>query len=57
MSDKIEKVLDSFLEDDKNKTKNNDERKYTVIKNNNDELIENINRKLITEDGRVLLRD
>ena len=57
--EKIEKVLDNFIEDSENLNKKNDKKinNKTVVINEREGLIERIDKQYVTSDGRILLRE
>jgi hypothetical protein len=55
MSD-IEKTLDNFLGNENPEKEDNNQEEFLEVKEK-DGLIERVNKKIITEDGRLLLQD
>ena len=55
--DKKEKYLDKFNDDNENDQESLDYNKKKIINKTKDGLLERVDKELIVEDGRKLLRD
>lgn len=57
MKPDFEKVLDEFLEKDQEKPTTSDDSEGELIFSQKNDIVERINKKYLTEDGRQLLHD